>query len=83
MIDTCGSVSLAHKKFLTHILSCADYNMPSVRLHGVGGSTKILTKMGILNVILEDGKIKKILAYAFNTPVGSTQEILLLSLRFT
>ena len=40
-IDTCGSVTLAHKKFMTHILSCADYDMPSVRLHGVGGGPQI------------------------------------------
>ena len=82
-IDTCGSVSLAHRKFMTHVKSCAEYNMPSVRLHGVGGSTNILKRMGILNAVLKNGSVKKILAYEFNTPVGSTEEILLLSLRST
>ena len=82
-IDTCGSVSLAHKKFMTHILPCANYDMPSVRLHGVGGATNILTKMGCLNTILENGSVRKILAYVYNTPIGNTEEILLLSLRST
>ena len=82
-IDTCGSVSLAHRKFITHILSCAEYHMPPVRLHGVGGSTNILKRMGMLNTVLEDGSVRKILAYEFNTPAGSTEKILLLSLRST
>ena len=49
----------------------------------MGGFTRALTKMGVLNIVLQDGETKKILAYAFNTPVGSAEKVLLLSLRST
>ena len=57
--------------------------MPAVRLHGIGGSTNMLDEVGTMNTALEDGKIRKVYAYVYDTPMGNTKEILLLSLRST
>jgi len=82
-LDTCGSVSLAHRKFMTDIAPCSKANLPAVRLHGIGGSTNMLDEVGTLNTVLKDGKIRKVHAYVYDAPIGNTKEILLLSLRST
>jgi len=80
-LDSCGSVSLAHSKYLSSIKSCKQYNIPVVSLHGIGGRTNPLTSAGILSHVKPGGKIIKFLCYVFDSPVGNTSEILLLGLR--
>jgi hypothetical protein len=48
-LDSCGSVSLAHSKYLSSIKSCKQYNIPIVSLNGIGGRTNPLTSAGILS----------------------------------
>ena len=45
-LDSCGSVSLAHPKFLTSIKECKQYGIPIVTLNGIGGKTLPITKAG-------------------------------------
>ncbi len=80
-LDSCGSVSLAHSKYLSSIKSCKQYNIPIVSLNGIGGRTHPLTSAGILSHVKPGGKIIKFLCYVFDSPVGNTSEILLLGLR--
>ncbi len=80
-LDSCGSVSLAHSKYLSSIKSCEQYNIPIVSLNGIGGKTRPLTSAGILSHVKSGGKIIKFLCYVFDTPGGNTGEILLLGLR--
>ena len=80
-LDSCGSVSLAHSKFLTSIKECKQYGIPIVTLNGIGGKTLPITKAGILSHVKPQGKIVKFLCYVFDTPVGNTNEILLLGLK--
>ena len=82
-LDTRGSVSLAHRKFMTDIAPCSKVNLPAARLHGIGGSTNMLDEVETLNTVLKDGKIRKVYAYVYDAPIGNTKEILLLSLRST
>ena len=74
-LDSYGSVSLAHPKYLTKIKSCKEYGIPIVSLNGIGGKTLPITKAGILSHVKRGGKLIKFLCYAFNTPVGNTKEI--------
>jgi len=80
-LDTGGSVSLANSDYLREIKSCNRYNIPKVKLSGIGGSTPTLDKAGLLHVKKKDGSVQKILMYAFDTAVGNTKKMLLLSLR--
>ena len=80
-LDSCGSVSLAHSKYLSSIKTCEQYNIPIVSLNGIGGKTRPLTSAGILSHVKTGGKIVKFLCYVFDTPVGNTAEILLLGLK--
>ena len=80
-MDSCGSVSLAHSKYLSSIKPCKQYNIPIVSLNGIGGKTRPLTSAGILSHVKPGGKIIKFLCYVFDTPVGNTGEILLLGLK--
>jgi hypothetical protein len=81
-LDSCGSVSLAHSKYLSSIKSCKQYNIPIVSLNGIGGRTSPLTSAGILSHVKPIRRQNhKILCYVFDSPVGNTTEILLLGLR--
>jgi hypothetical protein len=80
-LDSCGSVSSAHSKYLSSIKTCKQYNIPIVSLHGIGGKTRPLTSAGTLSHVKSGGKIVKFLCYVFDTPVGDTAEILLLGLK--
>ena len=80
-LDSCGSVSLAHPKFLSSIKECKQYGIPIVTLNGIGGKTLPITRAGILSHVKPHGKIVKFLCYVFDTPVGNTNEILLLGLK--
>ena len=56
------------------------YNIPVVTLNGIGGKTHPITEAGILTHVTPQNKCVKFLCYAFDTPVGNAQEILLLGL---
>ena len=79
-LDSCGSVSLSHSKFLTEIKSCKEYKLPAVTLKGIGGKTQPLQKAGILKGIIPHNRIIKLLCYAFDEAVGNLEQLLLLSM---
>ncbi len=56
-LDSCGSVSLSHSKYLTEIKPCKEYKLPMVTLKGIGGKTQPLQKAGVLKVIKPDNRI--------------------------
>jgi hypothetical protein len=66
-LDSCGSVSLAHSKYLSSIQSCKQYNIPIVSLNGIGERTNPLTSAGILSHVKPGGKIIKFLCYVFDS----------------
>ena len=79
-LDSCGSVSIAHCNLLNHIKPAYYYELPNVRLRGIGGKTNMLKEVGILQ-IKRSGKANcDILCYVFNEVVGQTEEMLLISL---
>ena len=80
-MDSCGSVSLAHSKYLSNIKDCSQYNIPIVTLNGIGGSTLPITKAGVLTHVTPQRKLIKFLCYVFDTPIGKTQEMILLGLK--
>ncbi len=41
-LDSCGSVSIAHSNLMNEIKSAGKYNLPSIRLRGIGGKTNLL-----------------------------------------
>ena len=49
-LNSCGSVSLPHSRFLTEIKPCKDYKLPIATLKGIGGKTQPLQKAGVLKV---------------------------------
>ncbi len=81
MLDTCGSVSLAHSSYMKNIAPCKRYGLRAVTLSGIGGISEPLRKAGLLHVRTSDGECKKILCYAFDRSVGNSKEILLFSLK--
>ena len=82
-LDTCGSVSLAHSSFLRDIRPCAEHGITSVSLNGIGGKSGLLDQAGVLSILKSNGEIVEILCYVFDKPLGSTEKVLLLSLRST
>ncbi len=68
-LDSCGSVS-----------TCKEYQIPSVSLKGIGGKTDPLTKAGILKHVLPNGRIIRWRCYVFDTHVGHSKQLLLLSM---
>ena len=60
-LDSCGSVSLAHSKYLLHIKPCSQYKIPIVTLNGIGGRTLPITKAGILTHVTAQKKLVKFL----------------------
>ncbi len=79
-LDSCGSVSLSHSKFLMEVKPCKEYKLPMVTLKGIGGKTQPLQKAGVLKVIKPDNRILKLLCYVFDEPVGNTELLLLISM---
>ncbi len=41
-LDSCGSVSIAHENLMTQIKPAGKYNLPPIRLQGIGGRTNLL-----------------------------------------
>ncbi len=79
-LNSCGSVSIGHSTLLSNIKTCKDYRIPSVTLKGIGGRTEPLTKAGVLKHVLPNGRMVKWLCYVFDTPVGRSEKLLLLSM---
>jgi hypothetical protein len=79
-LDSCGSVSIGHSTLLSNIKTCKEYRIPSVTLKGIGGKTEPLTRAGILKHVLPNGRMVKWLCYVFDTPVGRSEKLLLLSM---
>ncbi len=44
-LDSCGSVSIAHSNLMNEIKSAGKYNLPPIRLRGIGGKTNLLNKV--------------------------------------
>ena len=80
-LDTGGSVSIANQKFLRDIKPCEKYGLPPVRLSGIGGGTDPLREVGRADVQKPGGGSTSMLCYVFNSQVGKTKELFLLSLR--
>ena len=80
-LDTGGSVSIANQKFLRDIKPCEKYGLPPVRLSGIGGGTDPLREVGRADVQKPGGGSTSMLCYVFNSQVGRTKELFLLSLR--
>jgi hypothetical protein len=80
-LDSCGSVSIGHSTLLSNIKTCKEYHIPAViALKGIGGRTEPLTKAGILKHVLPSGRMVKWLCYVFDTPVGRSEKLLLMSM---
>ncbi len=79
-LDSCGSVPIAHVNLLNCIKPARKYKLPSIRLRGIGGKTKMLKKVGILRIKRPDNECCALLCYVFNEVVGQTEEMLLISL---
>jgi hypothetical protein len=74
-LDTCGSVSIAHGSYLTHVKRAAEHGLPQIRLTGIGGKPGILNMVGIVQLRTPEGRVKRMLcvrltigAYAEDTP---------------
>jgi hypothetical protein len=80
-LDTCGSVSIAHSSYLTQVKRAAEHGLPQIRLAGIGGKSDILSRVGIVQLRTPEGRVKRIQCYVFDSPLGPTEKILLLSLQ--
>ena len=79
-LDSCGSVSIAHSNLLNKIRPANKYELPNIRLRGIGGKTNMLKEVGILKIKRPDNGSCELLCYVFNDVVGQTEEMLLISL---
>ena len=80
-LDTCGSVSIAHSSFLTQVKGAREHGLPPIRLTGIGGRTGTLNMVGIVQLVGPGEKVKRIQCYVYDSPLGPTEKILLLSLQ--
>ena len=80
-LDTCGSISIAHSSYLTQVKRAAEHGLPRIRLTGIGGKSDILNMVGIVQLKTPEGRVKRIQCYVFDSPLGPTQKMLLLSLQ--
>ena len=74
-LDSCGSVSIAHSNLMNDIKPAGKYNLPSIRLRGIGGKTNLLNKVGILRIKQPQNRHCDLLCYVFNDVIGQTEEI--------
>ncbi len=49
-LDSCGSVSIVHSNLLNSIKPSRHYELPNIRLRGIGGKTNMLQKVGVLKI---------------------------------
>jgi hypothetical protein len=80
-LDTCGSVSIAHSSYLTQVKGAREHGLPPIRLTGIGGRSGTLNMVDIVQLAAPDEKVKRILCYVYDSPLGPTEKILLLSLQ--
>ncbi len=45
-LDSCGSVSIAHENLMTEIKPAGKYNLPPIRLRGIGGKQTYSIELG-------------------------------------
>ena len=79
-LDSCGSVSIAHENLMTQIKPAGKYNLPPIRLRGIGGRTNLLDKIGTLRIRQPHDNHCDLLCYVFNEAIGQTEEMLLISM---
>ena len=79
-LDSCGSVSIAHENLMNEIKPAEKYQLPPIRLRGIGGRTNLLNKVGILRIKQPQDKHCDLLCYVFNEAIGQTEEMLLISM---
>ena len=79
-LDSCGSVSIAHENLMIQIKPAGKYNLPPIRLRGIGGKTNLLNKIGILRIKQPQDNHCDLLCYVFNEVIGQTEEMLLISM---
>ena len=77
-LDSCGSVSIAHENLMIEIKPARKYNLPPIRLRGIGGKTNLLNKIGILRIKQPQDNHCDLLCYVFNEVIEQTEEMLLL-----
>jgi hypothetical protein len=71
----------SHSTLLSNIKTCKEYHIPTVPFKGIGEKTEPLPKAGISKHVLPSGRMVKWLCYyTFNTPVGRSEKLLLLSM---
>jgi hypothetical protein len=80
-LDTCGSVSICHNSYLTQVKKAQQHGLPPIRLTGIGGKSDVLNRVGIVQLTAPGGRVKRILCYVYDAPLGPTTKILLLSLQ--
>ena len=79
-LDSCGSVSIAHSNLMNEIKPAGKYNLPPIRLRGIGGKTNLLSKVGRLRIKQTQNKHCDLLCYVFDEAIGQTEEMLLISM---
>ena len=79
-LDSGAIINLAHQKHCNNIKSCSEYDLPPIKLSGIGGQTDALTKVGKVTALVR-GQKKTALAYIMNEQVAGTKEICLLGLK--
>ena len=79
-LDSCGSVSIAHSNLMNEIKPAGKYNLPPIRLRGIGGKTNLLNKVGRLRIKQTQNKHCDLLCYVFDEAIGQTEEMLLISM---
>jgi hypothetical protein len=79
-LDSCGSVSIAHSNLMNGIKTATEYNLPAIRLRGIGGKTNLLNKVGVLRIKQTQHNHCDLLCYVFDEAIGQTEEMLLISM---
>ena len=79
-LDSGAIINLAHQKHCNYIKNCSEYNLPPIKLSGIGGQTEALTKVGKITALVR-GQKKTTFAYIMNEEVAGTKEICLLGLK--
>jgi hypothetical protein len=79
-LDSCGSVSIAHSNLMNEIKQAGKYNLPPIRLRGIGGKTNLLNKVGILRIKQTQNNHCDLLCYVFDEAIGQTEEMLLITM---
>ena len=77
-LDSCGSVSIAHSNLLNSIKSSRRYNLPNIRLRGIGDKTNMLQTVGVLKIKWPGNESCELLCYVFDEDIGRTEEMLFL-----